>query len=810
MVRATFADHLFDGLDLTELPAELQPVDAITAAELARDRIGIAEEDYPAGEYLLPTGSQPSYLGQALAILLYDEAEAHEAAKEQIVFNGKAIRQGAKVPLKKPTYYEPETSIVHFVDEKGDERFAQTIQGPVHPEQPGAKNEQAMEYVNFIGARLNSDFVDVYEQTYQTPMVDPMFMEPESGLAWFDRQARTLRMLIGTQSPGYDINSSRALFAPEDCAIGIDDVHLFAAYPGGGFGGRDTSILCVYLALAAAYSELPIRIANDRFQQFQSGVKRHASHIELTVGVNEHHVFEAIRNHSVLDGGGRRNVSTYVADVNGVTGAGAYRVPLADIWSRPQHTQSQVAGSMRGFGAFQSTFAIESLVDEIAVERGLDPLEFRKLNLLEPHESVVTGAPKAPPGLHEVCDRAREHPLWTERDAEREKRSTAEEAYGVGASVCMKNYGSGADAVMSKVRIEPDGRVVVTTNNIDMGQGAATTHAISTGKALGRNADAVETGETMPFRELQLFGTFNEEPTNPRWTPIVWNSTKATAGVARWVHATEQASQILLETALIPAAKMIWGAAADNIEVGDVVWSEGRLASGTFDPIPLVQLARTVHDNNLAYSTMVHAFFSGRWIEADFTVDGITHRWPIDALAVQRGGSEDYELIDRQNPRLFTVESMWEKDGQSFAAAGALVAVKVNRRTGIVRLVKGVHLLSPGTMLQQDLVEGQMDGGWAMGVGHTLLEELPADHSGAANGKWNLNRYHVALAGDCAIHDVEKIIIAPDEEDPSPRGIAEVVMNPLAPAIANAIAHATGKRFRTLPITPDKVREALS
>ena len=284
-----------------------------------------------------------------------------------------------------------------------------------------------------------------------------------------DRQARTLRMLIGTQSPDYDINSSRALFALEDCAIGIDDVHLFAAYPGGGFGGRDTSILCVYFALAAAYSELPIRIANDRFQQFQSGVKRHASHIELTVGVNEHHAFEAIRNHSVLDGGGRCNVSTYVADVNGVTGAGVYRVPLADIWSRPQHTQSQVAGSMRGFGAFQSTFAIESLVDEIAVDRGLDPLEFRKINLLEPYESVVAGAPKAPPGLHEVCDRALAHPLWTSRDAERERQSTADMAYGVGASVCMKNYGSGADAVMSKVRIEHNGRIIVTTNNIDIG-----------------------------------------------------------------------------------------------------------------------------------------------------------------------------------------------------------------------------------------------------------------------------------------------------------------------------------------------------
>ncbi|MEM7464026.1 MAG: molybdopterin cofactor-binding domain-containing protein [Pseudomonadota bacterium] len=348
VVRATFIDHIYDGLDLEQLPAELQPLQTITAVELARDRIGITEEDYPAGDYLLPPGSQPSYLGQAIAILIYDDAAAYEGAKEQIVFNRKAVRMGKKVAPKDPTYFQPETSIIHVVDEKGDEKFSQTIQGPVHPEQPGADNEQAMEYVDFIGARLNSNFVDVYKQSYETPVVDPMFMEPESGLAWFDRKAKTLRLLIGTQSPGYDVNSSRALFAPDDCAIDIDDVHLYAAYPGGGFGGRDTSILCVFLALAAAYSDHPIRIAHDRFQQFQSGVKRHTSRIELTIGVNDKDSFEVIRNHSVLDGGGRRNVSTYVADVNGVTGAGAYRFPLADIWTRPQHTQSQVAGSMRG------------------------------------------------------------------------------------------------------------------------------------------------------------------------------------------------------------------------------------------------------------------------------------------------------------------------------------------------------------------------------------------------------------------------------------------------------------------------------
>lgn len=810
VVRATFVDHVFEGLDLEQLPEELQPVVTITADELARDNIGIAKEDYPAGDYLAPIGEPPSYLGQDLAILLYDDLATYNRAKKEIVFNGKGIKKGAAVEPAAPTFFQPETSIIHIVTKQGEEAFSQTLQGPVHPSQPGATNKQAMDYVNIIGETLQSPDLDTYQHTYETQVTDPMFMEPESGLAWFDRDAKVLRMLIGTQSPGYDVTSASALFAPEDCPIEIGDVHLYAAYPGGGFGGRDTSILCLMLALAAAYSDKPIRIAHDRFEQFQSGIKRHASKIELTWAVNDGNHFEAIRNHTFLNGGGRRNVSTYVADVAGITGVGVYRTPRADIWSRPQKTTSQIAGSMRGFGSFQSAFAIESMIDEIAVARKLDPLEFRKLNLLQPGDSIVTGAPRSPPGLGKVCDAALEHALWQQREDDKARLSTDDEAYGVGASVTMKNFGSGADAVMSKVEIAPEGRITVTTNNVDMGQGSATAHALSTAESLGHNADRINTGVTAIFRELKLFGTFDQQPENPRWTPIVWNSTKATAGVARWLHATQQASKVLLAAGLVPAARSIWGVSAKDIEVDDVFWSEGRLAVEGFEPIPIDRLAAILYEQNLTRSAMVHAFFSGRWIEADYTIDGETHHWAIDALALQRGTSDAYELIDRQDPKLFTVESMWEKDGQSFATAAALAAVKVNRRTGMISLVKGVHVLAPGTIVQRDLMEGQMDGGWAMGIGHTLLEGLPADASGGASGMWNLDRYHVALSGDCAIDNVEKIIIPPDDNDPSPRGVAELVMTPVAPAIANAVAHATGKRFRTLPITADEVRAVWS
>jgi len=810
VLLTTFVDHVFDGLDLGVLPKELRPSVVITAEDLARDGIGIAKEDYPAGAYLVPRGSRPTYLGQALAILLFDSREAFQNARMTLVFQRKGVRVGAAAPVPPSSYFEPETSIIHVTGRDGGQQFAQTLGGPVHPSKPGARNAEAMRYVNALTKKLETADWDVYRQTYTTQVADPMFMEPESGLAWLDRADKTLRLLIGTQSPGYDVNSSRALFAGDGCAIDVDTVHLYAAYPGGGFGGRDTSILCLYLALAAAYSDRPVRIEHDRFQQFHSGVKRHASTIELTLAVDRASGgFQAIRNHTFLNGGGRINVSSYVADVAGLTGGGPYRFPLADIWSRARHTRSLVGGSMRGFGSYQSAFAIESLIDEVAERRGVDAIALRRQNVLASNEPIVTGAPKAPPDLHRMCEMAQTHALWAKRDALRKRHSDAEWSFGTGFALAMKNYGSGADAVMSQVAVTPEGGVVVTTNSIDMGTGLATTMALAPAGALGRNANEINTGQTAPFENLRLVEGFEEQPYNPRWVPIIWNSTKASAGSSRWIHATEQASTVLFEASILPAARALWGAGAAHLKAQDVAWAEGQLASGSFEPIPFATLAREIHARKLAYSAMVHAFFSGRWIEGDYTVDGVTQRWPIAALAVQRGGSTTYELVDRRNPALFTVESMWEKDGQTFAAAAALVAVAVSRRTGAVRVRRGVHYLAPGKVLQRDLVEGQMEGGWAMGVGHALLEDLPAFEDGGVTGQWNLNRYHVALSGDCAIHAVEKVILPPAPGDPA-RGIAENCFTPVAPAIANAVAHATGKRFRNLPITPDKVRAVWS
>ena len=113
-------------------------------------------------------------------------------------------------------------------------------------------------------------------------------------------------------------------------------------------------------------------------------------------------------------------------------------------------------------------------------------------------------------------------------------------------------------------------------------------------------------------------------------------------------------------------------------------------------------------------------------------------------------------------------------------------------------------------MISPQLVSGQLQGGLAMGIGHALHEYLPLYEDGPGNGTWNFNRYRLPRAKDVAVWTQTGEVLPPLSETDPPKGMGEVTMIAVVPAIVNAIAHATGKRFTELPVTPAKIREALA
>jgi CO/xanthine dehydrogenase Mo-binding subunit len=143
------------------------------------------------------------------------------------------------------------------------------------------------------------------------------------------------------------------------------------------------------------------------------------------------------------------------------------------------------------------------------------------------------------------------------------------------------------------------------------------------------------------------------------------------------------------------------------------------------------------------------------------------------------------------------------------SACGSVVAIEVDRKTGVVSIVDAVTVLECGRQLVPQQVAGQAEGGFAMGAGYALYENLPLYEGGPGNGTWNLDRYRVPRASDLAVWNLKIDVLPPLGPTDIPKGMGEVVMIPVAPAILNAIADATGKRFHELPVTAENLMAAL-
>ena len=195
---------------------------------------------------------------------------------------------------------------------------------------------------------------------------------------------------------------------------------------------------------------------------------------------------------------------------------------------------------------------------------------------------------------------------------------------------------------------------------------------------------------------------------------------------------------------------------------------------------------------------MAHGFSRWAWSQATFAIGGQTWTADIDALALRQGAGK-FVRLDRTSVKFPPTDN--NRIGTAFTAlCGTLVRVEIERATGALRIAKAYSVLECGEALVPEVVLGQAQGGFAMGVGYALLESLPPYEDGPGNGQWNLGQYVIARGSDLPLHDLEVEMLPPLPNE-APKGIAEVVMIPVVPALLNAIFDATGRRFQSLPVT---------
>jgi CO/xanthine dehydrogenase Mo-binding subunit len=424
------------------LTGAAKPAAVVTADDLAR--IGTRVPEFYAGDLFCQFRRTPLYLGQPIALLIFEDFDAFDQARLALR-KATVVKYGEETgPVTGPPY-----AAFRFTRVAGPTPGAPDVYSPVkngwvspgkfqNTERPiwarlpiptGLDYAEAAGYGEDIRAELaaNDPAHLVLERQFETQSVDPMFLEPESGLAWYDAGRKNLELVVGVQSPYEAAESVAFLLGEADAPHKPARINMQFAYMGGGFGGRDHTPFPLYVALAAMFlPDRPVRLAHDRYQQFQGGIKRHPFKMRTRIGIDRASgkIFAFAADHE-LDGGGLANYSASVAAVSATAALGVYAVPKADITTVALHSRGVTAGSMRGYGTLQTMTALEVLIDEVTTALPMDPIEFRRRNALGSAGRIITGNPyivsvRTP----EILDKLEQHAIWRERAAEKaaEKR----------------------------------------------------------------------------------------------------------------------------------------------------------------------------------------------------------------------------------------------------------------------------------------------------------------------------------------------------------------------------------------------------
>jgi CO/xanthine dehydrogenase Mo-binding subunit len=838
LVRAPDATHVYVGMDLARLTGAMKPSVVVTADDLAK--IGARVPEFYAGDLFCPRGKTPIYMGQPVALLIFETFDAFDQARLALR-DGTFVQFGEETgPVALPNYGANRFTRVAGPTPDAPDVYSPLQEGWVSPGKfqntplpvwvPFAKEtEAAYARAAVHGEKIRAELAAkdpgllVLDRVFETQSVDPMFLEPESGLAWYDKKNDKLELVLGVQSP-YEAGESIAfLLGQARPPFKPARINAQFAYVGGGFGGRDHTPFPLYVALAAVFFPgKPVRLAHDRYQQFQGGIKRHPFKIRSRIGIDRASgKIRAFAADHVLDGGGLANFSANVATVAATAAIGIYDVPKVDVTTVAQHTRGVTAGSMRGYGTLQTMSALEVVIDEAAAALKVDPIEFRRRNALKTGGRTMTGNPyTVSVRTDEILDKLARHPIWTDR-AQEKARAAAGTLVGTGVACVTKDYGSGADACLGRVELSADGRITIHCDHVEMGNAIGTALANRVAMHLGAVADEVRVADVGAFDPLGLVTsddpytidqkTQDAGEKNPRWVPSISSATSASIGAHAGTHAAAEAARVIFRFGLWPAALALWRIPAHDPRAKDWTkarWKDRQLIVDGLVPLALPALSATAHARNLVTGAMAHGFSRWAWSRARFPVSGEQWTAEIDGLAIRKGDGK-FERIDRVSVKMPPTNN--NRIGVAFTSlCGTLVRIEINRQSGALRIAKAYSVFECGQALVPEVVLGQAQGGFAMGVGYALLESLPPYEGGPGNGQWNLGQYLIARGSDLPLRDLQIEVLPPLTPTEAPKGMAEVVMIPIVPALLNAIFDATGHRLQSLPVTQDMLKGVLT
>jgi putative selenate reductase molybdopterin-binding subunit len=631
-----------------------------------------------------------------------------------------AIREGA------PQLHEPDTT--HPNTGKGP--------GNIYDAAHNIAAHEIIEHGDFDAALREADIV--VEGQYRVPYISHAVLEPHVCVAYLDGYERLI-VVSSTQVPYHTRRQLAAVLQ-----LPISRVRVVKPRVGGGFGSKQEMLLEPVAAALALKTRQPVRIEYSRQEEFTSGRFRHPIIMRMRSGVKLDGTLVAISMHSIGNAGAYGTHSFTVTRSTGHKTLCLYRTKAYRFQADAFYTNLPITGAMRGYGAPQGFFALESHIDEIAHRLNMDPLEFRRKNHVQKGDpdpiegEEVDGVWHSKRhfrscGLPQCLEQGAAAFGWNEPLDRGDGRPMRR---GRGMATAMQGSGVASfELGGASIKLNEDGSFNVMTGATDIGQGSDTIMAQIAAEAIGVGMDNIIIHSVDTDSSVFDYGSYA-------------SSTTYISGGGVKVAAERVRQQIL------NVAGDMLDCAPEDMSIIDGVICTPRGAS------------------HLTVADIANETLYGK------------HRQQIMAKG-----------------------DFWTDDSPAPFFA-QFVEIEVDTETGKVRVTKAVNALDLGKAINPMLATGQVEGAVAMALGYALSEEVKFDDQGRVRNSGFVD-YKVMSTLDMPRMTT---ILVEDTEYTGPFGAksaGEVPTNGMAPAVANAVYDALGVRIRSLPITPEKILQAL-
>ena len=597
-------------------------------------------------------------------------------------------------------------------------------------------------------ARGEAESDVVVEDTFELHYVTHCCMGVSGVIAEFDARGN-LVLYSNTQVPFLH----KREFAE---VLGMDPGRIRIVQPpiGGGFGSKldiyPFEVICVQLARITGR---PVRLMFSREEEFLASPTRQPVRLTLRSGCRRDGTLTFRSVHTLHDNGAYTSWGATTPFVMMQTFSSLYRVPHCDYHTVAVYTNNPYAGSFRGYGNLQATFAVEAHMDRMAEAVGLDALQFRLLNAQQAGEVTGQGMVFRSCGFAECLRTAAERSDFVRKHAryaaERSQPGPIKRGIGIAS---MLHVGGGAkiypsDGCGTILKLDDFGRVTLITGASEIGQGSETVLAQLVCEELG-----------LPISAVSVVN--NDTDITPWDVGVHASRTTFIAGNSA-IGAARKARDKILAAA----------AAAHDCPAESLALRGGRIVRAESGE-PLVDLARFLrglHFNERAELVVTSCYYEPPSVHQDKAFKG-------DVSA-------------------------------AYAWAAQVVEVEVDTDTGVVRMVNVTAAHDVGRVLNRLGIEGQIEGGIVMGQGYALTENLMVENGVMRNP--NFRDYKLVTAPEIPEMDLSFVETMDGEGPQGAKGVGEAPAICIAAATASAIHNATGKRITTLPFTPERVYRAL-